>query len=311
MGRKLRTDSKFIVKLVFLVLTVSFIFSRVVNRGADVHFLELKPLVYLPETWFYFLIAIILAFCNIFIEAVKWRSVVKEFHPVTFNRAVSAVTAGFSFGMFTPNRTGEFIGRISFLPEENRAEGIAASAVLSLTQLSWTIVAGIFALLTLKHELHFIFNEKWPNIFLWSGLILFLIIMLVVVIFKTHLVDHVKVIYNAVRSIRKTSLLRLLILSGLRFLVFTVQFVIIMKLFQVELANGIIAAGAAVFFLLTSAVPSFLFSEIAVRGTVAVVIFSVFGVAVEPVVASSLLLWLINIAGPAVFGLFALIFNNR
>ena len=51
------------------------------------------------------------------IEAIKWRLLIKKMQPITFIEALKGVLSGVAVGTFTPNRIGEFGGRILYLKE--------------------------------------------------------------------------------------------------------------------------------------------------------------------------------------------------
>jgi hypothetical protein len=90
-------------------------------------------------------------------------------------------------------------------------------------------------------------------------------------------------------------------------MVFTLQYVLILKLFGIELSviDSIICI-ALNFFLITI-IPTYALAEIGIRGTVAVTIFSVYGISSLPVLSAALLIWIINLAIPALIGTLILI----
>ena len=49
------------------------------------------------------------------IEARKWQMVVSKNSPVSFNTSFKAIFAGNALAFFTPNRTGEYFGRMLYL----------------------------------------------------------------------------------------------------------------------------------------------------------------------------------------------------
>jgi uncharacterized membrane protein YbhN (UPF0104 family) len=61
---------------------------------------------------------------------------------ISFLKSLKCVFAGCSITMLTPNRTGEFGGRILFLKKENRAKAISINIVGSIAQLLVTMVLG-------------------------------------------------------------------------------------------------------------------------------------------------------------------------
>jgi len=82
----------------------------------------------LEESWFrirqsfqsykivYLVLGLLLIAVNWGLEAWKWMISVRTFYPVKFLQAFKAVLSGVSFSVTMPNRVGEYLGRIVYLP---------------------------------------------------------------------------------------------------------------------------------------------------------------------------------------------------
>jgi hypothetical protein len=113
-------------------------------------------------------------------------------------------------------------------------------------------------------------------------------------------------------------LLKVLMISLTRYLVFSTQFYILLLLFRVEVALPEAFILITVIYLFMMVVPSIALTEIGIRGSMSVYMFSLYfqrmGVSAEPfqlgVFAASSLLWLINIVLPAIVGTF-FVFNLK
>ena len=123
-----------------------------------------------------------------------------------------------------------------------------------------------------------------------------------------HFNDYVSVIsdYSGLE------LLTVLLLSFLRYCVFTLQFYILLMMFSIEipLLHGLMII-SLIFFIMT-AIPTVTMAELGVRGSVSLyfidLYFAKFGAMTENidigVVSSTSTLWLINLAVPAILGTF-------
>ena len=101
----------------------------------------------LEESWFhirqsfqsykivYLVLGLLLIAVNWGLEAWKWMISVRTFYPVKFLQAFKAVLSGVSFSVTMPNRVGEYLGRIVYLPEGNRLKTISVTLVGSFAQL--------------------------------------------------------------------------------------------------------------------------------------------------------------------------------
>ena len=66
--------------------------------------------------------------CNFFIESIKWRQLVEQNNTINWSKSVQSVFVGQAFAFFTPNRIGDYIGRILFLDKGHKAKGLAQMA---------------------------------------------------------------------------------------------------------------------------------------------------------------------------------------
>jgi uncharacterized membrane protein YbhN (UPF0104 family) len=101
----------------------------------------------------YLFVAVTLVLFNWGIEAKKWQLSVKPVYPVSFKQSFKAILAGVSFSVTTPNRVGEYLGRMLYVPDGSRLKTIAVTLVGSLSQLLITLICGIIGLIVLKNNL--------------------------------------------------------------------------------------------------------------------------------------------------------------
>lgn len=84
---------------------------------------------------------------NWMIESKKWHYLTSKFCSISFLNALKGTLSGLSFGIISPNRTGEFAGRVLFIPNKFRIRGVVASLLISWSQLLIMLIVGIIALL--------------------------------------------------------------------------------------------------------------------------------------------------------------------
>lgn len=265
--------------------------------------------------------AILLMPLNYLLEAEKWRSVVRGFYPeLRLGRAFWAVLAGMASGIFTPNRVGEYAGRVLFLAEGRRVEAIVATFVDRVCQLLVTLVCGLLALGALVAELGGGFLEGLlaaPTtrvLFLVFALAMGLAVFLFLAA-PRHLAGWLPQRWNSAVWIRKVrfalaqlpgrDIRRVVGLSLLRYLVFSFQYVLLMWAFGytggVWPAMGIVA----LVFFGKSVLPVMGIFELGVRETVAVLVMGVFGLDKPMAVSSTFVLYVLNILLPTLLGILA------
>jgi uncharacterized membrane protein YbhN (UPF0104 family) len=259
------------------------------------------------------------------IESLKWQFLIKKIEKVSFAKAFEAVLAGVSVALFTPNRVGEWFGRVFILDKANPWKGIVITIVGSFAQLLTTIVVGLLSLL-IYIPIYYHDSDIFSN-YLYFGLILLVVI---IVVFLILIFLNIKILpgflttffekrfphfYEYISVISEYSTFELaavLMLSFLRYCVFTLQFYIILMLFSVNLPffQGLTII-SLVFFIMT-AIPTVTLAELGIRGSVSIFFigsyFEKIGLLTDKItlgiVASSSTLWLINLAIPAIVGTF-------
>lgn len=261
-----------------------------------------------------FVAVLLLAFLNWSLEALKWQRLLRGTAVISFGIALRAFFNGITISFFTPNRVGEFAGRIIFLPPEKRVEGALLSFLGSTSQLLVTIQAGLISLALLPDE----FSKLSPAMLLFVR-ISFLIVVVIASMgwlrlpkvakwsdrwkiqskwkSKVHVWDKFSV--NELR--------RIWIYSLLRFLVFTIQPLLLFQLAGEDLSLRLCLL-VPVTYLLITAIPSIALGELGVRGSVNLAVFGLAGIETTAILIVTFLIWCINLAIPASLGAFSILF---
>lgn len=260
-----------------------------------------------PVPWGALTLVALLMVVNWAIEAWKWRCLVRPIQRLPFVRAFTATIAGTTIGLITPNRVGEFAGRVLFLDPMHRIEGSFATLLGSIAQFVVTLLLGGLAL-TFNSYLHISNVEPshaW-NVVVWSALLIgcaavFLFFsprafarLLLAIPWLKRFERHAHVL----DSFSRADLVRIFLLSLLRYGVFTVQFAIVLvAIAGVEAAEAMLAV--PVVFLITTLVPTMALTELGVRGSVATTFIQGDDIGI---IISTALVWFINLVVPAMVG---------
>lgn len=252
------------------------------------------------------LLAILLVFLNWGIEAWKWKLLITPLEPMSFLRCLSSILAGVTISIFSPNRMGEFAGRIFFLEKADKLKAAIASMLGSMTQLLVTIIAGLLAYFILQNKYDFFGENDFtsPLFFplLIGGIILFILLLVFIYAKRNTLFAKYKSYIEVITNYPAKELNRLLALSILRYLVFSFQYYLILRLFGINAGITILFSLIALTFFVTSAIPTFALTEIAVRGATATFFFGTISNDTAGIIAASMLLWIINLVVPALLG---------
>jgi len=250
---------------------------------------------------------------NWFIETVKWKFLIRKLENLTFLEAFKAVLSGISFALISPNRIGELAGRVFILKKENRGKAVFVTAIGSLSQMLITVIVGLFSgiiVLFFYPELTKVLNSD--QLFYLkivtlssavSGLLILFNLRYLVFFFKRINLNLKFIKYIEVLSEYSVNeILKVLLLSFLRYIIFSLQFVLLLYFFDTELLFFEAFAGIALTYLLSSLVPVLSIFEISVRGTAAIIFLGMFSQNIPGILSAAAVLWLINLALPGVAG---------
>jgi hypothetical protein len=250
------------------------------------------------------------------IETYKWYVLVNKLQPLSFMKSFESVLSGLSLSMNTPNRIGEYGGRILYLQPHFRLRGVALTVLCSVSQLFVTLLSGLIALILLKPYLHKIqFSETslsgvFYNVFVYGVLIMTIVTGLfyfrmqwLVKLMKW--IPFVKEKFSftfIIEHLRGKVMWQILFYSFLRFIVFAFQYVLMWRALQVELSFWDGFWCIALVFLIMAVIPSFAIAEIGIRGKIALSIVGLFSVNAVAILTGTIGMWILNLVFPALLG---------
>ncbi len=302
----------FLGPLLFILLSWS-LYKQIINQEDLYHrWVEIRSSWKSLSFW----LVIVLMFVNWGIEARKWQLLIKNLQQFSFIRALKSVLAGCSVTMLTPNRVGEYGGRILYVEEGNRIKAISLTIVGSISQLLITMIVGCIGLLFFKY-----FSQENVNVLsdipsFWSNGLIYLSISVTVLLFMFYLrigwlvrmMEKIPSLQKIVRHIsvldefRDKQLWSILFLSFVRYLVFVLQYVLLLQVMHVEVAGWLSFWLMTVFYLVMAIAPTFGFIELPVRVKASWEIFKMYTGNELGVGAAALGIWLINLVIPAIIG---------
>jgi hypothetical protein len=275
------------------------------------------------------ILAIVLMLLNWGIEARKWQVVIRKIQPISFFQSWKAIHAGLTLAFFTPNRTGEYVGRVLYIQEGKRIQAVSLTIVCSMAQLLVTWLAGIAGILYLKWYLAQQAGADSSLLF-WLNAVLFITIGAAVILTLLYFrlswlvrwIEKIPKIERFIGWIRvlddfnATILLRILSLSIVRYAVFIGQYYLLFAAFMVPLNVPQVIGSVSVVFLVLSIVPTIaVITELGVRWKASMEVVRIFSENLAGILAASLAIWIINLVIPALIGSLLIlgikIFNNK
>ena len=261
-----------------------------------------------PEKWASALL--LLTPINWGLEALKWQILLRRIEKTTYWNAYQGVLAGVSLGFALPSLLGDTAGRVLSL-RGHRARAVGASLVSGGMQF---YVALVFGAVAWAHHLTSAPTRNTPAGRWLLGVLIALSLGGVGFgLVRRRLVSwlenrpalaryaeywHVAGLYS------DSEIARALVVAALRYVVFSVQFYVALRLVGIWLPSDLSASGIGVVFLVKTITPAFnLLSDLGVREAASLWVWAPFGVPASVLLTATLTLWVANVLLPVLVGL--------
>jgi hypothetical protein len=261
-----------------------------------------------------FWMVIVMMFFNWGIEALKWKTLMLPLEELSFFKSLKATFSGVAFALNTPNRIGEYGGRILYIKEGNRIKAVTLTLVGSFSQLIVTILfgtVGLFIMNDLFVSIPLITSFKW-SIHLFQVVLVVIVLILFVIYFNTSwIIKKVETIglfkrwikfFVLLEEVSLNILLKVIVLSALRFLVFGIQYNLLLEVMHVEIDWFVGFWLVSILFLMLAIMPSIALLELGLRWQYNLFLFGLFSANAIGIYAVATGIWLINLVLPAIIG---------
>lgn len=247
------------------------------------------------------------------LETKKWQIALQPVQPIGFRRAFKAILAGTCVASFTPNRVGEYLGRMLFVDSGNKMLSVAPSILCSMSQMLATLTAGSLGLYLFSSQ-PFHFDAAWISPALLRTAMTataFGALVLALVYFRFDpLVNRINKWFKKrekkfliPEDFRFSALIGILLISLIRYGIFLLQYFLLFSLFGIPLTALQVFTGVSVMFVLMAIVPTLTFlTDLGFRWVAGIQIFQVFTINTAGILAVSLGIWIINLIIPALVG---------
>jgi hypothetical protein len=297
------------LKVVILVLAFIFIYRRINNNTNLKQFQNLIAHISHSRVVIVMSFVVLLMLVNWVLESVKWKYLTRELVKITTWEAIEAVFCGLTWAIFTPNRLGEYGGRVMFLPNRKRIHGVFAMAVGSFGQNVITNVLGLTALIWFNYT--FLHLNTWVSLGLSFAAIGFMSLMLVFYFNIKWLVSLLNSIsflekyhrfFDIMGRYKFNELLNIMWFCLARFFVFSFQYYLVIHLLMPDINIFPILMMVFILLFVQSALPSLDLLDVGVRSMTASTFFVYITDQKIAVIAAVSSIWLINLIIPAILG---------
>lgn len=255
----------------------------------------------------YFLwICIILMPVNLLLEAKKWQILAGSAQPLSFRGAMASYLGGIAFSMVTPNRLGEYPGRMLYLKRKNTVRLVSVSLLGALTQMLTLFIFGTFGLI------YFNLNFYYPFAFIVmiASAVITVILGIAFWRFETWLpviekikwLRKFKVYKKLLKKFTAREQLTIFGISLLRYSIYTAQYLFLLYWMNVSMPFVDGFWMSSLFFWVITIIPSITLVELGERGQVGLYLFHHFSDNTVGILAATVGIWCINLIVPAILG---------
>ncbi|SHJ69211.1 Lysylphosphatidylglycerol synthase TM region [Reichenbachiella agariperforans] len=248
----------------------------------------------------YLAVALVLLPLNLGLEAYKWRYMTQFSVKRKFVDVLKLVLAGRAVNMITPLGLGDAVVRVGDIEPEQRMKAIAVLAMARVSQMVPTLVLGGMATVFLLRQGVEVFDSgrlQWVLVGLVS-------LVLLGFLTRKRVSDWLGEYYQYFICFDIWQWVTILLLSFLRYAVFSVQFCLVFYGLEIGLDFQVVLLGVFWVFLVKTVIPNMtILGDLMKREISAVLFFSLFTSDLMLISVGSAVVWLINIVIPSVLGL--------
>lgn len=305
----------FLLKIGIVAFALFFLYQQLTAKSGVEQLSMEDVIAKLKSNYAIVILVVLMMFLNWFLEALKWRFLIAKIEKISIRRSVRAIFSGITVSAFTPNRVGEYGGRVFCLETADRIQAVLITVIGSMAQLLTTIIFGSIGLLCLpsyKSDFSIFFDNVSFALPVFAFILIVLNVLLVLLFLNasvfSNVLSNISFLkkyqkYNSVFSFYSSDeLLKVLGYSVARYAVFTTQFFILLQVFEVHIAytDAIVLIMAMLFVI--SVIPTIAITEIGVRGSVALFLFGLVSANTVGILSATFVMWIINLLVPALIG---------
>ena len=307
-----KTNILKILKVLISFTIIFVLYRQFDSKFADYSIAQNLPL--LKKNYFYLSLLFMLMFFQWLVEAQKWRFLLYKVQYLKLGQSIKAIFSGLSVSFLTPNRTGEFLGRIIFIPKGNRIKASIITFIGNYSQLLTTITIGLISLFYLPNYFNI---DKYLDRNYYYIIIFFTLIISNILYFFTNKIYDFASIFSkknkylsqieVFKIYSKKELLIAYLYSIFRYLIFIIQYYIAFLTFDIHISLIDFVILKPISVLLVTAIPTISITDAGVRVSSALAIFALVDISTN-IISATILVWLVNLVIPSLIGL---IFFNK
>ena len=278
---------------------------------------ELAEQIHLHTTWAsmgWLVVAAALLPLNWAVEVWKWQPFMQTVEPMPFCKALRAVLAGLTLSLFTPNRVGEYGGRVLLVEASNRGFAVYTTLIGNLAQWIILLTGGLIAYASWQ-----LFDPTplpvWLRVGLFAAGIALWLALLSLYFYNARILRLASRWQRLARWLLPLheqvaryhtphELGWLLAMATARYTIYSIQYFLMLQWLGVEISVFIGFTAIALIYFLQTGLPLPPSTGLVARGNIALLIFDQLAphTPAMHILAATGSLWLLNILLPALVG---------
>ena len=292
-----------LLKISLVVASFFFIYKKLV-KNSELDFSEFVEVLDKTDAfWLKSLVfLIILSVFNWFFEILKWQKLVSTIKPISFKKSIEQCWGSLTISLFTPNRIGEYGAKALYFEKALRKRVVFLNLMNNLLQMTMTVFFGFIGIILFANKYNLKVNSN-TFVFLLIGIGIILIIIFTLkkttIQIKGFSLNRIKM---ALLNIKSETIVLGFLFSFFRYLLFSFQFFYLLTFFNIEISyfNAMIIITSM--YLLVSVIPSISFFDVAIKGSIAVYLFSLISVNEIIILSIVIIMWILNFVLPSIVG---------
>ena len=248
--------------------------------------------------------AVVLMPVNVLCESWKWQVLLRSVAPMSIAEAERQVYFGFVGAFVTTYRAGDYPSRVLLMHDRSTwVTAIALGLVGTLAMLVVEICLGVPALIAFAQ-----YESAMPlkTMLVMSGVIVVLLLLIPVglrcLMHKEWKNEQLHKMFVALRQLTYGQFMYVVGISLARFIVWALQLALVLYFCGVVLSPMQLLLSVPTYYLLVGVLPSLPVADMAIRGSVSILVFGAFSQNLAGIAIAVAIIWIINTILPMLVG---------
>lgn len=293
-----------LIKLSIVFGAFYYIYEKLTNNSS-LHFNKFIHLLHVNNVFSIrnIVFLIFLSAFNWIFEIFKWQNLVSFIKKIVFKDALKQSLGSLTASLFTPNRIGEYGAKAMYYSFNYRKHIMLINLISNMLQMSITIIFGGIGILLFTT--HYRLDANYYKLFKILAIVLSFTILIIIIMRESKFTIKgvsLKKIVDFIYSYPRQKMGLAFLFSLIRYGIFSFQFYFLLHIFNIEISyiNAMIIISSM--YLLASIVPSIFIFDVAVKGSIAVYLFSFIHVNELIILSIITSMWILNFVLPSIIG---------